>query len=138
MDLHALASGATPSQSTNTLTRAYSIQAVQHAANRAVALVRGFLLEEAPGSQVHDVQEDPRFCHRGVDLLWERAGLEVLGVEVKGDRQAARRGTPLVQVAKFSNRGGPFKAGDDDFRALGRVEGDETGGREGRRGYCWG
>ena len=96
--MHALASGATPSQSTAALTRAYSIQAVQHAANRAVSLVRGFLLEEAPGSQVHDVQDDPRFRHRGVDLLWERAGLEVLGVEVKGDRQAARRGTYFLEL----------------------------------------
>ena len=52
------------------MVRAYSMQAVQHAANRAVELVRGFLVHEVAGSQVHDVQEDPRFQHRGVDLLW--------------------------------------------------------------------
>ena len=96
--MHALASGGSPAQSTPALTRAYSIQAVQHAADRAVALVRRFLLGEVPGSQVHDVQEDPRFRHRGVDLLWERPGLEVLGVEVKGDRQAARRGTYFLEL----------------------------------------
>jgi hypothetical protein len=67
------------------------MQAVQHAAARAVELVRGFLLSEVPGSQIHDVQQDPRFQHRGVDLLWERPGLPVLGVEVKGDRQGRRR-----------------------------------------------
>lgn len=98
MNVQALASGASAAQSRNALTRAYSIQAVQHAADRAVALVRGYLLDELPGSQVHDVQEDPRFRHRGVDLLWERPGLDVLGVEVKGDRQAARRGTYFLEL----------------------------------------
>jgi hypothetical protein len=47
---------------------------------------------------VHDVQEDPRFQQRGVDLLWERPGGDVLGVEVKGDRQAGRRGTYFLEL----------------------------------------
>lgn len=49
------------------------------------------MLETAPGSRVHDVQVDPRFQHRGVDLLWELPTGEVRGIEVKGDRQAHRR-----------------------------------------------
>ena len=87
--------------------RAYSMQAVQHAAARAVDLVRAFLLAEAAGSQVHDVQEDPRFRHRGVDLLWERRGGEVLGVEVKGDRQGGRRGTYFLELVSNAEKDTP-------------------------------
>jgi hypothetical protein len=87
--------------------RAYSMQAVQHAAHRAVELVRGFLLHEVAGSQVHDVQEDPRFQHRGVDLLWERPGEDVLGVEVKGDRQGGRRGTYFLELVSNAEKDTP-------------------------------
>jgi hypothetical protein len=80
------------------LTRAYSMQAVQHAADRAVALVAEFLHGDVLGSRVHDVQADPRFQHRGVDLLWERTAADVLGVEVKGDRQGGRRGTYFLEL----------------------------------------
>lgn len=86
--------------------RAYSMQAVQHAAARAVDLVRSFLLTEAAGSAVHDVQEDPRFQHRGVDLLWDRGG-EVLGVEVKGDRQGGRRGTYFLELVSNAEKDTP-------------------------------
>jgi hypothetical protein len=72
------------------------MRSVQLAADRAVMLVCDHLLATAPGSRVHDVQQDPRFQHRGVDLLWER-GEEVLGVEVKGDRQG-RRGTFFFEL----------------------------------------
>jgi hypothetical protein len=72
------------------------MRSVQLAADRAVMLVRDHLLAAAPGSRVHDVQQDPRFQHRGVDLLWEN-GEEVLGVEVKGDRQG-RRGTFFFEL----------------------------------------
>ena len=89
------------------MVRAYSMQAVQHAANRAVELVRGFLVHEVAGSQVHDVQEDPRFQHRGVDLLWERPGQDVLGVEVKGDRQAGRRGTYFLELVSNAEKDTP-------------------------------
>src|SRR5215813_8588569 len=89
------------------VTRAYSMQAVQHAADRAVALVANFLRSEAAGSQVHDVQADPRFQHRGVDLLWERPGAEVLGVEVKGDRQGGRRGTYFLELISNLERDTP-------------------------------
>lgn len=74
------------------------MQAVQHAADRAVELVTAFLRADTPGSCVHDVQADPRFQHRGVDLLWERSSAEVLGVEVKGDRQGGRRGTYFFEL----------------------------------------
>ena len=50
------------------------MRGVQGAAERAVALARAHLLEQAPGSRLHDVSQDPRFQHRGVDLLWEREG----------------------------------------------------------------
>jgi hypothetical protein len=74
------------------------MQAVQHAADRAVELVTAFLRADTLGSCVHDVQADPRFQHRGVDLLWERSSAEVLGVEVKGDRQGGRRGTYFFEL----------------------------------------
>ena len=61
------------------------------AADRAVQYARDWLLATEPGSRVHDVQEDPRFQHRGVDLLWELPSGEVRGIEVKGDRQPRRR-----------------------------------------------
>ena len=88
------------------MARAYSMGAVQHAAARAVSLVRTFLLADVPGSQVHDVQDDPRFRHRGVDLLWERPGTEVLGVEVKGDRQG-RRGTFFLELVSNAEKDTP-------------------------------
>ena len=61
------------------------------AADRAVQYARNWLLATEPGSRVHDVQDDPRFQHRGVDLLWELSSGEVRGIEVKGDRQPRRR-----------------------------------------------
>ncbi len=67
------------------------MRGVQGAADRAMSLAREFLLEQAPQSRLHDVTDDPRFRHRGVDLLWEREGHPVTGVEVKGDRQGFRR-----------------------------------------------
>ncbi len=88
------------------MARAYSMQAVQHAALRAVALVHEVLLAEVAGSQVHDVQEDPRFQHRGVDLLWEHPGGQVLGVEVKGDRQG-RRGTYFLELVSNAEKDTP-------------------------------
>ncbi len=69
------------------------MRGVMGAADRAVSLARDVMLREVAGGLVHDVQNDPRFQHRGVDLLWERPGQQVLGVEVKGDRQGHRRGT---------------------------------------------
>ena len=54
------------------MARSFSMRGVMAAADRAVQLARTWLLESEPGSRVHDVQEDPRFQHRGVDLLWER------------------------------------------------------------------
>jgi hypothetical protein len=71
--------------------RSFSMRGVQGAADRAVQHARTWMLETAPGSRVHDVQLDPRFQHRGVDLLWELPTGEVRGIEVKGDRQAHRR-----------------------------------------------
>jgi hypothetical protein len=71
--------------------RSYSMRGVQGAADRAVQHARTWMLETAPGSRIHDVQTDPRFQHRGVDLLWELPTGEVRGIEVKGDRQTRRR-----------------------------------------------
>lgn len=66
------------------------MRGVMGAADRAVFMTRALLTELSPGCLVHDVQADPRFQHRGVDLLWDRPGEGVLGVEVKGDRNAHR------------------------------------------------
>jgi hypothetical protein len=67
--------------------RAYTMSAVRSTADHAVALAREWMSFQKQGSLIHDVQQDPRFQHRGVDLLWEWPGEEkLLGVEVKGDR----------------------------------------------------
>jgi hypothetical protein len=73
------------------MARSFSMRGVMAAADRAVQHARAWLLESEPGSRVHDVQEDPRFQHRGVDLLWELPSGEVRGVEVKGDRRPRSR-----------------------------------------------
>jgi hypothetical protein len=70
--------------------RHYSMHDVQNAAARAISWAHARLPERYPGCRVHDVQDDPRFQHRGVDLLCELPTGEVLGIEVKGDRQAHR------------------------------------------------
>lgn len=87
--------------------RAYSMRGVMGAADRAVALARAVLVAQVPGSLVHDVQDDPRFRHRGVDLLWDRPGDRVLGVEVKGDRQGGRRGTYFFELISNAERETP-------------------------------
>jgi hypothetical protein len=73
------------------------MRGVMGAADRAVSLAREHLLRVDPISEIHDVQQDPRFQHRGVDLLWDRPGKEPLGVEVKGDRNA-RRGNYFLEL----------------------------------------
>lgn len=77
--------------------RSYSMRGVQGAADRAVVLVRQLVQTLDPTSRVHDVQADPRFQHRGVDLLWERAAAPIRGLEVKGDRQG-RRGNYFFEL----------------------------------------
>lgn len=83
------------------------MRGVQGAADRAVALTREALLSQAPGSLIHDVQNDPRFQHRGVDLLWQHADGKVLGVEVKGDRQGYRRGTYFFELVSNAEKDSP-------------------------------
>ena len=80
------------------MAKSYSMLAVRGAASRAVAVAKSFLRSEDPEGRVHDVQEDPRFQARGIDLVWERSGGRLLGVEVKGDRQAGRRGTYFFEL----------------------------------------
>jgi hypothetical protein len=83
------------------------MRGVQGAADRAVMLARECLLKQVPGSLLHDVQNDPRFQHRGVDLLWERPEPPVLGVEVKGDRQGKRRGTYFFELISNAEKDSP-------------------------------
>lgn len=80
------------------MTHAYSMSSVQSAAERAVRIASHFLRSEVEGSRVHDVQADPRFQHRGVDLLWESPAGGVTGVEVKGDRQGHRHGNFFFEL----------------------------------------
>ena len=83
------------------------MRGVMGAADRAVSLAREVLMGQVPGRLVHDVQNDPRFQHRGVDLLWERPGQQVLGVEVKGDRQGFRRGTYFFELISNAEKDSP-------------------------------
>lgn len=80
---------------------------VMGAADRAVGLARTSLLSRAPGSQIHDVQGDPRFRHRGVDLLWDVPGQAPKGVEVKGDRAGYRRGTYFFELISNAEKESP-------------------------------
>lgn len=73
------------------------MRGVQGAADRAVSLAHVYLRALDPLCRIHDVQSDPRFMHRGVDLLWEREGEQVVGVEVKGDRHG-RRGNYFFEL----------------------------------------
>ncbi len=82
------------------------MRGVLGAAERAAGLCRTYLVSQAPGSRVHDVQQDPRFQHRGVDLLWEHPDGRVLGVEVKGDRQG-RRGNYFFELVSNLERDTP-------------------------------
>jgi hypothetical protein len=79
---------------------------VQGAAQRAVRLARNYLDFQEPEGRIHDVQAEPRFQHRGVDLLWERPGAPIAGVEVKGDRQA-RRGNYFLELVSNLERNRP-------------------------------
>ena len=83
------------------------MRGVMGAADRAVALAREVMQREVPGSLIHDVSNDPRFQHRGVDLLWERPGEKVLGVEVKGDRQGFRRKTYFFELISNAEKDSP-------------------------------
>lgn len=83
------------------------MRGVAGAADRAVGLARDVLTADVPGSLIHDVQNDPRFQHRGVDLLWDRPGLPVLGVEVKGDRQGGRRGNYFFELISNAEKDSP-------------------------------
>lgn len=89
------------------MSRAYSMRGVMGAAERAVRLATDFLQLQAPGSLVHDVQVDPRFQHRGVDLLWDKGDGNVLGVEVKGDRQGRRRGNYFFELISNAEKDSP-------------------------------
>lgn len=84
----------------------YTMRGVQGAADRAVHLARLYLDWKAPGGRIHDVQVDPRFQHRGVDLLWELEGAPVLGVEVKGDRQG-RHGNYFFELVSNLEKNTP-------------------------------
>ena len=89
------------------MARSYTMRGVLGAADRAVSLARQVLLAQAPTSLLHDVQVDPRFQHRGVDLLWEREGHPVWGIEVKGDRQGRRRGNYFFELISNAEKDSP-------------------------------
>lgn len=82
------------------------MRGVMGAADRAVSITREYLRQQDPAGRVHDVQVDPRFQHRGVDLLWERSSGEVLGVEVKGDRRP-RATTYFLELVSNVERDSP-------------------------------
>jgi hypothetical protein len=83
------------------------MRGVLGAGERAVQHARTWLLSAEPGSRIHDVQEDPRFQHRGVDLLWELPSGEVRGVEVKGDRSPRHRRRYFFELVSNLERDTP-------------------------------
>jgi hypothetical protein len=89
------------------MARGYTMQSVRGAADRAVSVARSYLRAQEGHLELHDVQADPRFQARGIDLLWARHGGELLGVEVKGDRQAARRGTYFFELVSNLEKNTP-------------------------------
>jgi hypothetical protein len=88
------------------MSRSYSMTGVRGPADRAVQLARSYLQFQDSTGRIHDVQDDPRFQQRGVDLLWERGHSPVLGVEVKGDRQA-KRGNYFFELISNLERESP-------------------------------
>ncbi|HEX4621350.1 MAG TPA: hypothetical protein VH208_07270 [Myxococcaceae bacterium] len=88
------------------MARSYTMRGVQAVADEAVRVARDYLLSLDAESRVHDVQVDPRFQHRGIDLLWERSDSSLVGVEVKGDRQA-NRGTYFFELVSNVERDTP-------------------------------
>ena len=88
------------------MTRSYSMRGVSGPAARAVQLARDYLRMLDPTGRIHDVQNDPRFQHRGVDLLWERSTHPLQGVEVKGDRNA-RRGNYFFELVSNLEKNTP-------------------------------
>jgi hypothetical protein len=90
------------------VTHAFSMHGVRGAAQRATVLAKRALLQADAKSQIHDVQDDPRFQHRGVDLLWDRpTARALLGVEVKGDRQGSRRGRYFFELVSNFEKNTP-------------------------------
>ncbi len=89
------------------MTHGYTMQSVRGAADRAVSVARAFLVAQDARADIYDVQEDPRFQARGIDLLWATSGGPLLGVEVKGDRQAARRGTYFFELVSNLEKNTP-------------------------------
>jgi hypothetical protein len=83
------------------------MRGVLGAGERAVQHAQTWLLSAEPGSRIHDVQEDPRFQHRGVDLLWELPSGEVRGVEVKGDRSPRHRRRYFFELVSNLERDTP-------------------------------
>lgn len=87
--------------------RAYTVNGVAGAAARAVSLACNVLAQSRPQSSVHHVEDDPRFRHLGIDLLWERSGEPTLGVEVKGDRRGGPKGNYFFELLSNAERGSP-------------------------------
>ena len=70
--------------------KSYSMHSVMGAANRAVAMACQWMRGIHPQAHIHNVQEEARFQHLGVDLLWEKDTQQIEGVEVKGDRSRGK------------------------------------------------
>jgi hypothetical protein len=89
------------------MARGYTMQSVRGAADRAVSVARAYLRGQEDHAEIHDVQADPRFQARGIDLLWATRSGALLAVEVKGDRQAARRGTYFFELVSNLEKNTP-------------------------------
>ena len=89
------------------MARGYTMQSVRGAADRAVSVARAYLRAQEAHAEIHDVQADPRFQARGIDFLWATKSGELLAVEVKGDRQAARRGTYFFELVSNLEKNTP-------------------------------
>ena len=69
-------------------------------------MARALLRAKVLNSHVHDVQTDPRFQHQGVDILWHWPDGQVVGVEVKGDRQS-RHGNYFFELVSNLEKNTP-------------------------------
>ena len=89
------------------MARGYTMQYVRGAADRAVSVARAYMRAQEAHAEIHDVQADPRFQARGIDFLWATKSGELLAVEVKGDRHAARRGTYFFELVSNLEKNTP-------------------------------
>jgi len=67
------------------MTYAYSMDDAVQVANQAATDIEAWLWSKSETISVVNVEDDPKFQHRDIDLIWTTQTGEIL-IEIKGDR----------------------------------------------------